>query len=149
MTEEQVTKNILKWLEDNKWEIVCFDFPQSGTGKMLHPNDSNGEKNKYAIIPDIVAVKNGKCLFFENKDRFYYPDYKEINNLIVANNYTIAIENLLKNYSVSEYYYGIGIPTLKHSQKAIAAESLVNFVIGVEENDHIKVLYIEDGLNIG
>lgn len=148
MTEEQVTKSILKWLKDNNWEIVCFDFPQSGTGKLLHPNNSNSEKNKGAINPDIVAVKNGKCLFFENKNRFYYPDYEKVNNLIVANNYTVAIEDLLKNYSVSEYYYGIGLPTAKHSPKAIAAESLVHFVVGVEENYNVKVLYTKNGLNI-
>ena len=38
MKEEQVTKAVLKWLIANKWEIVCFDFPQSGTGRILHPN---------------------------------------------------------------------------------------------------------------
>jgi hypothetical protein len=32
ITEEQVTKAILDWLEANDWKIICFDFPQSGTG---------------------------------------------------------------------------------------------------------------------
>ena len=67
MTEEQVTKSLLKWLSDHQWEIICFDFPQSGTGRFLHPNgDTN--KNKDTINPDIVAVKDNICLFFENKD---------------------------------------------------------------------------------
>ena len=39
MTEESVTKSILKWLMQNNWIIVCFDFPQSGTGHFLHPNN--------------------------------------------------------------------------------------------------------------
>lgn len=38
MNEEKVTKCLLKWLIDNGWEIVCYDFPQSGTGRLLHPN---------------------------------------------------------------------------------------------------------------
>ena len=39
MTEEQVTKALLQHLTDNGWHIVCFDFPQSGTGRVLHPNN--------------------------------------------------------------------------------------------------------------
>ena len=70
MREENVTKNILQWLQINKWEIICFDFPQSGTGVLLHLNDINRtEKNKGGIIPDIIAVKNGIAVFFENKDK--------------------------------------------------------------------------------
>lgn len=46
MTEEQVTKALLQYLTDNGWHIVCFDFPQSGTGKVLHPNNADGEKIK-------------------------------------------------------------------------------------------------------
>ena len=54
MREEQVTKNILDWLEGNGWKIICYDFPQSGTGVLLHLNNSNRtEKNKGGIIPDI------------------------------------------------------------------------------------------------
>ena len=63
MTEETVTKLLLEWLMNNGWEIICFDFPQSGTGRLLHPNGST-EKNKNAINPDIVAVRNGTCVFF-------------------------------------------------------------------------------------
>ncbi len=40
MTEEQVTKAILNHLVKNCWKIICFDFPQSGTGKYIHPNVS-------------------------------------------------------------------------------------------------------------
>ena len=95
MTEEQVTKALLRYLTDNGWHIVCFDFPQSGTGRVLHPDSTDGQKNKDSIIPDIVAVKNNISLFFENKDRFYFPDYKKVNELIADNRYTKAIDKLL------------------------------------------------------
>ena len=88
MKEEQVTKALLKWLIDNNWKIICFDFPQSGTGRVLHPNNANDEKNKDSIIPDIVAVKDEVCVFFENKDRFYYPDYKKQHSLIISDDYS-------------------------------------------------------------
>nr|WP_318038476.1 hypothetical protein [uncultured Faecalibacillus sp.] len=141
MTEEMVTKSILKWLIQLHWKIVCYDFPQSGTGYFLHPNNSKSEKNKGTINPDIVAVKGNTCIFFENKDRFYYLDYEKQNSLINGDNYSIAINNLLSNYSVNEIYYGIGLPTIKHSNKSKQAEYLVDFIIGVEENSDISVLF--------
>lgn len=141
MREEHVTKALLKWLIDSGWEIVCFDFPQSGTGKMLHPNGASGDKNKKAIIPDIVAVRNGICVFFENKDRFYYPDYEKQNSLIVGNEYSAAIAALLVGYSVHMIYYGIGLPESKHRRSSKAAAHLVDFVLTVDDENGVKVAY--------
>jgi len=68
MKEEKVTKNILAWLESNGWEIISYDFPQSGTGVLLHLNsDKRTEKNKGGIIPDIIAVKNKIGVFMESE----------------------------------------------------------------------------------
>lgn len=147
MKEEQVTKAILNWLINAGWEIVCYDFPQSGTGRLLHPNSTTKEKNKGAINPDIVATKNDTCVFFENKDRFYYPDYQKVNILITGNDYSEAIHELLKNYPVDKFFYGIGLPVPEYSQKATEAENLVDFVVGVDENKSVKVLYCKDGIN--
>ena len=143
MTEEQVTKAILKWLTDNQWEIVCFDFPQSGTGRLLHPNLSS-DKNRKAINPDIVAVRDHVCVFFENKDRFYYPDYEKINNLRVNQDYSEAISALLAGYSVSNIYYGIGLPTQKHKKKSEDSVNLVDFIIGVNEDRSMIPLYLQN-----
>ena len=140
MTEEQVTKSILKWLIDNDWEIVCFDFPQSGTGHFLHPNGST-EKNKDTINPDIVAVKNNVCIFLENKDRFFLSDYIKQNKLIVNNNYNNAINELLKNYSVTTIYYGIGLPLNKYKNSAVQNRNLVDFILGVSEQGEVNILY--------
>lgn len=139
MTEEQVTKAILKWLKDSEWQIVCFDFPQSGTGKMLHPNNSC-QKNLGSIIPDIVAVKNKICLFFENKDRFYYPDYEKQNRLKEHNDYSNDINDLLKGYEIEQIYYGIGLPTKKHNANSEEASNLVDFIIGVYDDKSITII---------
>ncbi len=141
MTEEQVTKALLQYLTDDGWHIVCFDFPQSGTGRVLHPNNADGEKNKDSIIPDIVAVKNDISLFFENKDRFYLPDYKKVNELIVNNQYTKAIDKLLSDYAIEKIYYGIGLPTEKHKEKSKEAASMVDFILGVDADKSITVLH--------
>lgn len=140
MTEEQVTKSLLQHLINNGWNIVCFDFPQSGTGRVLHPNNDNGEKNKDSIIPDIVAVKNNTCLFFENKDRFYFSDYEKVNNLITNNRYSNAINQLLADYSIKSIFYGIGLPTEKHKLQSRQAANLVNFILGVNADKSIDIL---------
>ena len=144
MTEEKVTKYILNWLEKENWKIVSYDFPQSGTGRFLHPNGTSS-KNKHSINPDIVAVRGNVCVFFENKDRFYYPDYEKINGLITTDDYSLAISDLLRGFDVDTFIYGIGIPTAAHSTKAKAAEHLVDFVLGVEETGKISKLYIQQG----
>lgn len=141
MTEEQVTKAILSWIISNGWKIVCFDFPQSGTGRVLHPDSTDGEKNKDSIIPDIVAVKGAVCVFFENKDRFYYPDYQKVNGLIVNNQYTNAIALLLHDYDVSNIYYGIGLPAIKHQKKSQESANLVDFIIGVKDDKTVSILH--------
>ena len=141
MTEEQVTKALLQHLTNNGWHIVCFDFPQSGTGRVLHPDNAYSEKNKDSIIPDIVAVKNGISLFFENKDRFYLPDYKKVNSLIVDNQYTSAINDLVTSYDVKNIFYGIGLPVDKHKEKSKESVDLVDFILGVNIDKTITVLH--------
>jgi hypothetical protein len=83
MKEERVTINILNWLESNGWKIICYDFPQSGTGVLLHPNSDENRttKNKGGIIPDILATRNSVALFFENKDRFVLSDFEKLKEI--------------------------------------------------------------------
>ena len=64
MSEEEVTKNILKYLKNNNWNIYSYDFPQSGTGIMIKKNNEKNNKNKNSIIPDIIAIKNNTYVFF-------------------------------------------------------------------------------------
>lgn len=142
MREEDVTKAILKWLIGCGWEIVVFDFPQSGTGKFLHPDGHEHEKNQDSINPDIVAVKNEFCVFFENKNRFYLPDFIKINKLRTTADYTHAIEQLLSTYHfLGKKYYGIGMPSKSYTHRAQEKAHLVDFVIGVEEDKEISILY--------
>jgi len=135
--EENVTKAILTWLEQGSWEIVCFDFPQSGTGRVLHANDRTGIKNKDTIIPDIIAVKEQIVVFFENKDRFYLPDFVKIENIKVNNNYSKALRDLLSKYKYQQIFYGIGLPiTGVNRHKVKENINKVDFVI---DSNGVKV----------
>ena len=80
MNEAELTVGLLNYLDKSGWVIVCYDFPQSGTGLVLHSNKrKTGSKNDKSVIPDIVAIKDGIVLFFENKEIYTQSDFDKIN----------------------------------------------------------------------
>lgn len=143
MREERVTINILNWLEENGWQIVCYDFPQSGTGILLHPNgDDRTEKNKGGIIPDIIAVKEDIALFIENKDRFYQPDFDKLFEIKTENNFSDSLSQLLSGFGISKMVYGIGIPEeKKHLEKSKTQLDKIDFLITTDDNKNVKVYF--------
>lgn len=77
MTEEQVAKAVMKWLDADGWEILDYDFPGGGTGRRFRFSDSASaaDKNSGAFYPDIVAWKTGTFLLCENKASDTLSDY--------------------------------------------------------------------------
>lgn len=143
MREENVTKNILKWLQKNNWRIICFDFPQSGTGFLLHlNNDNRTEKNKGGIIPDIIAVKNGIALFFENKDRFYQPDFDKLFEIKTELNYSESLDLLLSDHDITSIVYGIGISEIeKEIEKCSLNLEKIDFLVSTNMESKITIHY--------
>lgn len=141
LTEERVTKSLIKWLVGNDWTIISFDYPQSGTGRALHPNEEVS-KTEGIIIPDIVAHKGDKVIFFENKDRFVLADYEKVENLRLKNNYSRSIRMLTSQYSYRSIFYGIGQPNKKvWNEKAIEKSCMVDFVAVVNSDGTVMTLY--------
>lgn len=142
MREEKVTKNLLTWLQLNGWTIVCFDFPQSGTGVLLHPNsdDNRTTKNKGGIIPDILAIRNSVALFFENKDRFFLSDFEKIREIKTLGNFSNSLESILSSYNINAIYYGIGIPAIiKHINKSLENIEGIDFLVSTFENGDVQI----------
>lgn len=146
MKEERVTINILNWLENNGWKIICYDFPQSGTGVLLHPNsiETRTSKNKGAIIPDIIATKDNKALFFENKDRFVLSDFEKIKTIKTTGNYSDSLNKILSSYNITNIFYGIGIPSVeKHIDKSIKNIKGIDFLISTDDNGTVYINFDE------
>ena len=144
MREEDVTKSIIKRLLSTGWEIICYDFPQSGTGRVLHPNDRDS-KTLGAIIPDIVAIRDGIVLDFENKDRFVLSDFEKIANLRHSTDYSKSWELLLSGCQYSHIYYGVGIPMNDTNySKAEENRDKVDFIVYLNEDGSLTTT----GLNI-
>lgn len=143
ITEEQATKAILDWLESNDWKIICFDFPQSGTGVSIHPNNElRTTKNKGAFIPDIVAIKNDIVVFFENKDRFVLDDFVKVQDLRQNNDYSKSIEKLLADFKFAKIFYGVGlVHSVRSEQKTNENLDKIDFAILYHENKTIKIQF--------
>ena len=134
MTEEKVTLKIINWLKNSKWIILSFDFPQSGTGHIFHPEESI--KNKLSsFIPDIIAVKDTTAIFIENKNRYDLSDFykqTELKNNIKRYN---SVDVFLADYNIKNIYFGIGMPLYSYRQHKNSNSNLVDFILGVEENN--------------
>lgn len=141
MKEEKVTLHILVWLQIKGWAIISYDFPQSGTGILLHPNtESKREKNKGGFIPDIVAVKGQIACFFENKDRYYKKDFEKLHEIKTNNSHSEAIDMLLDNSRIDKIAFGIGLPYEEaHIKKCFNQSYQVDFIITTSKEGKIDV----------
>jgi hypothetical protein len=120
ITEEQLTKALLIKLEAHGWRIICFDFPHSGTGIVLHPNNQTGSsKNKGSVIPDIVAIKKQTVLFFENKDKFDLSDIIKVQSLRENKRFSRSINQLLAGSKYSKILFGVGLVHSECSERKV------------------------------
>lgn len=142
MTEEKLTKTILAWLEETGWEIVAFDFPQSGTGIMLHPTIADrAHKNSDTIIPDIIASKNGLAVIFENKNRFVAADFEKVFLAKSSSLFNASLTALLKGIPPEKMFWGIGLPFSTNSlNKASTMLNNIDFVVFVEDDGGKRVI---------
>lgn len=141
LTEEQVAKSIIRWLVRNGWTIIAFDFPQSGTGRCLHPNDTDS-KTDGIWIPDIVAHKGNNLIFFENKDRFVYNDFEKVARLKNTTCYSMAIKEITQGYEYNNILYGIGFPqSPSNISKAASNLDMIDFLVTAIDKDNASVEY--------
>ena len=146
MTEENVTKSILSYLIGRGWKIVTFDFPQSGTGRSLHPSGSVS-KNAGVLIPDVVAVKDGVSIYLENKDRYYSEDFTKVNNVLQSRAYAESFFRVL-GVDQDTMLGGVGMPAVCCGLITDDVKNLVDFILKVGDDGVVDVEFIAPGRNI-
>lgn len=146
MTEENVTKAILGYLIKYGWRIVSFDFPQSGTGRALHPAGSLS-KNMGVLIPDIIAAKEGVGIYMENKDHYYPEDFRKVHNVLDGQVYATSFLKVL-GVDQTNLIGGIGLPEVCCNAIEPDMLRLVDFVFKVNEAGSVSVYYTSPGLDV-
>lgn len=142
MKEEFVTRSIIDFLKIKGWKIFTFDYPQSGRGHLIQPNDRT-HKNKKSIIPDIIAYKDSKCIIMENKPYFYPEDFTKLDDLRNNEIYTNSLKNLIYRLNCDKIFYGIGLPnTVDIFSKDEQIINLVDFIITVDNSKNCEYFLI-------
>lgn len=146
MTEENVTRSILSYLIERGWKIVAFDFPQSGTGRSLHPSGS-ASKNAGDIIPDVVALKDGVSVYMENKDHYFPEDFIKVNSVLQTRMYA---ESFLRVLGVNQdtMFGGIGMPAACCDSIAEDVKGLVDFVLRVDDDGVVDIDFVAPGRSV-
>lgn len=139
MTEEMVTKAILRFLISRGWKIISFDYPQSGTGRALHPRGSSS-KTEGVLIPDVVAVKDGVSIYLENKDHYYPDDFAKVASVLRTRDYAEAFANML-GVSQDTMLGGIGLPESHCGAISEEDKQLVDLILRVSDGGRVDVYY--------
>lgn len=140
MTEEFVTQSIIRHLAKHGYTIVSFDFPQSGTGILLHP-DASRDKNE-GIKPDIVASRDELLVVMENKNRYCKKDFEKLHCLKTSTHYALDLKKLHNICKTTTLNVGVGIPDAPRViQRALSTRCLIDFIIGVDEDGNCNVIW--------
>lgn len=134
MNEEQVTEAAEEYLEAEGWTMFAVDYPTSGSGLRLHPNDREaGTKHSGSIVPDIVAYREDTVLIVESKPYFDRDDAEKLAE-IANGRFSNSLEKRLYSTDVNEVDTALAFP--KDDQHAVEEELLeeVDYLLLVREN---------------
>ncbi len=151
MKEEFITKSFLKFLIDRSWEILSYDFPQSGTGISLQPNQTFRQpetKNEGMITPDIIAFKKNIGLISENKPYF---DKQDVDKLVKIRQgiYSESLNKVFEDKQVKKLVLGIVLPNiLTEISKAQSYFNQIDFVFTINSNGSCDIGYLREGIKL-
>lgn len=141
MSEEQVTKAILVWLQSSGWTILDYDFPGGGTGRLFHLEESSVfGKSQGVVIPDVVAVKNGCCLLMEDKQVDTLSDYAKIQGVSQSRKLLPLLMSAYPQENVRKVLFGIGFSGSARFSDLVSASG-VNLVLSVDDDFSVHVLH--------
>lgn len=121
MKEETITTKLVEHLETNGWDVISFDFPQSGTGTLLKKNGVVKEKNKHSITPDIIALKSDVLLFMENKSWFSKKDVEKL-LAVRRDDYSDDLPRHFPNLKFKKITIGVGLSDTENNSNKLKKE---------------------------
>ena len=134
MNEEQVTEAVEEYLESEGWTMFAVDYPTSGSGLRLHPNDREaGTKHSGSIVPDIVAYEKDTVLIVESKPYFDRNDAEKLAD-IANGRYSDSLERRVYSTEVNKVVTALAFP--KEDQNAIRKDLLdqIDYLLLVQDD---------------
>jgi len=127
--EETITIRLVQGLKRADWRIIAFDFPGSGTGIDLHPNNEN-HKTKGIYRPDLIAYKQGIGIVTENKVEYDDYDICKLIDMRETGNYSAALTRAFNGLRVEQVQFGVVLNEgEKNRQKLALIKDKVDFAI--------------------
>lgn len=110
MDEEQVTEAVEEHLTAAGWTMFAVDYPTSGSGLRLHPDDRDpGTKHAGSVVPDIVAYRDQQLIVVESKPYFDRADAKKLAD-IAAGAYSESLERRVYATTVETVTTALAFP---------------------------------------
>lgn len=148
MEEERITDRIVDFLEELGWTVLSFDYPETGLGVTLHPDDREpGTKNAGMIVPDVIAIQGNTLMIMENKPYFDESDADKLNK-VRGGNYSDSLNQKFPSEDWEKVRVGLGVPSGRSIEKAQSCESKVDFLIAVSEDGGVETVGFTGGLTL-
>lgn len=148
MREETITIKFVRYLRYRGWNIISYDFPQSGTGLELHP-DNETDKTKGIYIPDVIAYKDGIGIVTENKVDYDEYDIQKLANLKYGYEYDRALNQIFNGYNLKKILYGVVLnKTNSNYSKLLKISDLIDFAILYNNDTGAFEIIIDNCLEI-
>ena len=136
------------WLGGMAFDILAFDYPGSGTGKRLHPDQAfRTSKNTGLIIPDIIAFRSHFLAFFENKTWFSAGDVESLLLLRDSGRYRRAVRALRDQCGQATPVVGLALHDTDGNRRSLAGvQGQIDFGITVSSLGIVEVVFAPEGL---
>lgn len=147
MKEEAITLAVVKFLRAHGFEIIAFDYPGSGSGLRLSPDNRSSKNN--GIIPDVIAFRGDCLIIIESKPTFVLEDVNKLQPLRNGVDYATSLQRLLHLSDTQSIYYGI---CFEHTDleitKAKKYSNQIDFILTVSRDLSVRTLLTNDRLQI-
>lgn len=138
MDEDKVTKAIAAFLSRRGWTVHSINAPFSGRSIWIMPTD--GKRGKGALIPDVLATKDGELIVVECSAPYKVSDESKLQRYL-GPGYVSAVRTMFQSERLTAMRLGVGLPLT--DEQRIRSRGLVVFAV----TRSLKVTVRGDGVS--
>lgn len=147
MKEEAITLAVVNFLKSKGFVIIAFDYPGSGSGLRLSPEE-RGSKNN-GMIPDIIACCGAILIIIESKPTFVLDDVNKLQPLRDGTDYFKALQRLMQLSNTHVILYGVCFEhNDRQNAKANNYKDKLDFVLTVSADMTVRTLFANERLQV-